>query len=288
MQQSARKTIYICLALVSLAVFCIGLVELAVCRVADPILYRQITEPVKQLTVETSRNVKHLVITGRDNLVEMHQNFFEEVSLAAENLSRQVSQIAEAVEEAQLPPDDTELPPVPLAGDPNITSLIEQDGVYYLTGSSLQVVYFNQKDEPWASQLYGTDPIAGYACGPTALAMVVSTFRDEQVDPAQMSKFCADSGYWAKRQGSYLSIVPGVADAYSLTCSPVSLHDLSKENGAPGQRRNGNRPDEQRPLHQQRPFHCVARRHSGRPNSGGRPCQFGAHAHPLGFGSHFG
>ena len=144
MQQSARKTIYICLALVSLAVFCIGLVELAVCRVADPILYRQITEPVKQLTVETSRNVKHLVITGRDNLVEMHQNFFEEVSLAAENLSRQVSQIAEAVEEAQLPPDDTELPPVPLAGDPNITSLIEQDGVYYLTGSSLQVVYFNQ------------------------------------------------------------------------------------------------------------------------------------------------
>ena len=230
MQQSARKTIYICLALVSLAVFCIGLVELAVCRVADPILYRQITEPVKQLTVETSRNVKHLVITGRDNLVEMHQNFFEEVSLAAENLSRQVSQIAEAVEEAQLPPDDTELPPVPLAGDPNITSLIEQDGVYYLTGSSLQVVYFNQKDEPWASQLYGTDPIAGYACGPTALAMVVSTFRDEQVDPAQMSKFCADSGYWAKRQGSYLCIVPGVADAYSLTCTPVSLRDLSKEN----------------------------------------------------------
>lgn len=230
MHQSARKTLYVCLALVSLAVFCIGLTELAVCRVADPALYRQITEPVKQFAAETSRNVNNMIIAGRDKLVEMNQTLSEQISLAAENLSQQVAQMAQAVEEAQLPPDDLELPPVPLAGDPSVTSLIEQDGVYYLTGSTLQVVYFNQKEEPWASQLYGTDPIAGYACGPTALAMAVSTFREELVDPAQMSQFCAESGYWAKRQGSYLSIVPGVADAYSLECTPVSLRDLSKDN----------------------------------------------------------
>lgn len=38
------------------------------------------------------------------------------------------------------------------------------------------VVYYNQLDERYASQPYGTDNIGGYGCGPTAMAIVVSSF----------------------------------------------------------------------------------------------------------------
>ena len=44
------------------------------------------------------------------------------------------------------------------------------------------VVYFNQLDERYASQPYGTDNIGGYGCGPTAMSIVVSSLTDETVD----------------------------------------------------------------------------------------------------------
>ncbi len=221
MRQTKRHTLRIVLAVILLAALCIGGMELIVCRLAAPELYAEITAPVKQQIADQ-----------RDRLLEFNQNFFDNITLAAENITQQTASIARAVEEAQLPPaeDDLPLPPAPLAGDPSITSLIEIDGQYYLTGTEPQVVYYNQKDEPWASQNYGTDPIAGYGCGPTALAMVVSTFREENVNPAEMAQFCADCGYWASRQGSYLSIVAGVAESYSISYSGVTPENYDREN----------------------------------------------------------
>ena len=59
--------------------------------------------------------------------------------------------------------------------------------------------------------------------------MVVSTLRPENVNPIEMAQFCTDSGYWANRQGSYLSIVNGVADAYSLTCTSLPPAELNHD-----------------------------------------------------------
>lgn len=219
MRQTKRQTLRVVLAIILLAVLCIGGMELIVCRLAAPELYADITTPVKQRIVEE-----------RDRLLQFNQTFFDNITLAAENITQQAASMARAVEEAQLPPaeDDPPLPPAPLAGDPAITSLIEVDGQYYLTGTEPQLVYYNQKEEPWASQNYGADPIAGYGCGPTALAMVVSTLREEEVNPAEMAQFCADCGYWAKRQGSYLSIVAGVADSYSISYTGISPENYDR------------------------------------------------------------
>ena len=38
------------------------------------------------------------------------------------------------------------------------------------TDGGTPVVYYNQLDERYASQPYGTDNIGGYGCGPTAMA----------------------------------------------------------------------------------------------------------------------
>ena len=43
------------------------------------------------------------------------------------------------------------------------------------TDGSTEVVYYNQLDERYAGKPYGTDHIGGYGCGPTSMAMVVSS-----------------------------------------------------------------------------------------------------------------
>ena len=45
------------------------------------------------------------------------------------------------------------------------------------------MVYFNQAEEPWASQPYGSDDIGGYGCGPTSMAMIIATLTDETMTP---------------------------------------------------------------------------------------------------------
>lgn len=84
------------------------------------------------------------------------------------------------------------------------------------TDGLTEVVYFNQLDEAYADKPYGTDHIGGYGCGPTAMAIVVSSMTDETKDPIQMAKWAYDNGYWCKGSGSYHALIPGAAKAWSL------------------------------------------------------------------------
>lgn len=79
-----------------------------------------------------------------------------------------------------------------------------------------QVVYYNQLDKRYASKPYGTDDIGTYGCGPTCMAMVVSSLTNETVDPAEMARWAYENGYWCSRSGSYHSLIPGAAKAWGL------------------------------------------------------------------------
>lgn len=81
------------------------------------------------------------------------------------------------------------------------------------------VVYFNQLDERYTGQPYGTDNIGGYGCGPTAMSIVVSSLTDETVDPVAMAQWSYENGYWCKNSGSYHALIPAAAEAWGL---PVS------------------------------------------------------------------
>ena len=81
------------------------------------------------------------------------------------------------------------------------------------------VVYYNQLDERYASQPYGTDNIGGYWCGPTAMAIVVSSLTDDMVDPIKMAHWSYENGYWCKSSGSYHALIPAAAEEWGL---PVS------------------------------------------------------------------
>lgn len=87
------------------------------------------------------------------------------------------------------------------------------------TDGGTPVVYYNQLDERYASQPYGTDNIGGYGCGPTAMAIVVSSLTDDMVDPVEMGRWSYENGYWCKSSGSYHALIPAAAEAWGL---PVS------------------------------------------------------------------
>ena len=207
-----------------LAVLCIGGAELVVCSYQDPALYARVTAPAR---------------AGITRAAEAGQQAWEEFSRAAGALGRGAAEAAglaaarlrellipppapEPEEDLQLVEDSAELapPPRPLAVY-TVTALEDRDGQEYLTGGSQEIVYYNQTDEAWAEEKYGSDRLGGYGCGPAAMAMAVSSLTESGLDPAQMAQYCVDHGYWAKKRGSYLSMVPGVAEDFGLTCTPL-------------------------------------------------------------------
>ena len=84
------------------------------------------------------------------------------------------------------------------------------------------VVYFNQMDERYADKPYGTDHIGSYGCGPSAMAIVVSSLAGETVDPVEMADWAYKNGYWCKGSGSYHALIPGAAKAWGLPVSGCS------------------------------------------------------------------
>ena len=86
-----------------------------------------------------------------------------------------------------------------------------------LTDGETEVIYFNQLDERYANQPYGTDHIGGYGCGPTSMAIVVSSLTGETVDPVQMARWAYEHGYWCSKSGSYHTLIPGAAQAWGLS-----------------------------------------------------------------------
>ena len=93
---------------------------------------------------------------------------------------------------------------------------LSYDGIVFADGET-QVVYYNQLDERWKYSPYGTDTIGGYACGPTAMAIVISSLTSETIDPPHMAQWAYEHGYWCSGNGSYRSLIPGAAQAWSLS-----------------------------------------------------------------------
>ncbi len=98
------------------------------------------------------------------------------------------------------------------------TSIPSLGDVRFSDGNT-EVVYFNQMDERYANQPYGTDRIGSSGCGPTAMAIVVSSLTDTIVDPAEMAQWAYENGYWCKGSGSYHALIPAAAQHWNL---PVS------------------------------------------------------------------
>lgn len=110
------------------------------------------------------------------------------------------------------------------AGYTTVSSL----GNIRFTDGQTEVVYFNQLDERYAGQPYGTDHIGGYGCGPTAMSIVVSSLTNDTVDPIEMARWSYENGYWCSGSGSYHALIPAAAKAWGLNVEGCTASDGQK------------------------------------------------------------
>lgn len=212
-----------------LAVLCIGGVELAACRRFAPETYDRIVAPARYAaTVAADTGKAAASAVGRfcqavgDKASDLASQTARQAGLLWERLTTGPAEITLELDETPEPTPSFHLP----AGDPLLTEVLEADGKQILTGGAVDIVYYCQADEEWAEQLYGTDPIGPYGCGPTAMAMVVASMTDTDTDPARMAAWAAENGYWARRSGSYHSIIMGTARAFGLEAESLTDHTV--------------------------------------------------------------
>lgn len=229
-----RKRTAILLSIL-LALVCIGTVELIVCRYCDPALFDVITTPV----VTAARSAADAVCdaanaTGQaiTDLCDLIKSAIAEGKdkRAAEKLQAELEAAAQAAAEAEqsteIADDQSATPPLLNTSgticDPSVTELKTIDDRQVLTGGPINIIYYHQSDARWGSLKYGSDKISTHGCGPTAMAMVVSSMTDTVMEPQEMAKWAVSNGYWARRSGSYHSIVTGTATAFGLHAESFS------------------------------------------------------------------
>lgn len=200
MQHKKRKIAI----LIILAIVCILGVELVACRHFAPELYQKITGPVHRGIDAVAALCQETLASAADLLEELQPEDPPVNQLAGE--------------------PTVEMDPIP--ADFSVTELLDMDGRQVLTGGAANINYFNQGDAAWKDQPYGSDDIGHYGCGPTVMAMVVSSITDTETDPAAMAAWAVDHGYWARRSGSYLSIVEGTAKAFGLQAKALSEYTV--------------------------------------------------------------
>ena len=80
------------------------------------------------------------------------------------------------------------------------------------------VVYFCTREKPWSEEMYGSDTLKDYSCGPTTMAMVVSTLSDAYVDPIEMCQWSVSHGFWRPGGGTYTAFMREAPKAFGLSC----------------------------------------------------------------------
>lgn len=196
---------YWLLLLILLALLCIGCAELIACAFFAPVTFERLTAPIRTSASAAAEKGHSLVLelsSHYEQLLEWRE------SLSTKNADPQ---------DASEPTDEN---PAPVL-DPAITELIVGEESVTLTGGIFPVIFYNQGDKTWADQPYGTDNIGQYGCGPTVMAMAVQTLTGEPTDPAQMAQEAVDAGYWARKQGSYLSIICGLSEDYGIVAAAL-------------------------------------------------------------------
>ena len=209
-----------------LAFVCIGGTLLAVSSFADPALFHSVVDPVEDFFVRTANSIGDWGRETAAGLAELFRSIATPpaVVAAGETLGTDAEALGPDAQIASAPKLSSGFD----FADPTITELvIGDDGVEYLMGGNVELPYFNQADEEWASLPFGVDPIGPYGCGPTALAMAVSGLTGEYVDPGEMAAWAAARGQSACPSGSYLSIASVTAEGFGLGC--VSLADIDAD-----------------------------------------------------------
>ena len=114
---------------------------------------------------------------------------------------------------------------------------IEETGYPASVGTKGQIVYYNQEDPRWGQKTYGpVDKIEDTGCGPTVVAMAVSSLTGNKIDPEEMCRWAYLNGYCSIGYGSYHSFIAEGLEHFGIGCSITNEREKVKaalEKGTP-------------------------------------------------------
>ncbi len=124
---------------------------------------------------------------------------------------------------------------------PNFISVVKQPlsliEAFEIAEQPGWLVYYNQEDERWGKELYGTsDYIEETGCGPTVLAMAVSSLTDTTITPKEMADWSYENGYYCAGSGSYHTLIADALNNFGLENKTTNDKEEVKEalkNGYP-------------------------------------------------------
>ena len=93
------------------------------------------------------------------------------------------------------------------------------------------MTYYNQHDSHWGKYLYGgQDSISKYGCGPTTVAMIVSSFGNVNgsITPKEMAEWSSHYKFYAPQSGSYHDYIPSALSAFDLMVDSVQERTPAK------------------------------------------------------------
>ena len=111
------------------------------------------------------------------------------------------------------------------SGDSFVAGNIDASGdiiTYDTVGKGVKkVVYFNQTEEPWKGMSYGSSTIGASGCGPTSMAIIISTLTGQTVTPQMTCAYSIANGEYVPGMGTSHSFPTNAAYHWGLTCERV-------------------------------------------------------------------
>lgn len=183
-------------------------------------------DEAKVFAKDTAITVKEKAELIATNSIMVTQYISTQMFLTTESIHKDAVEKYIALEIAKNPPIEIIEPVVYTPQNFTSTTLLSTQGEH-------ELVYYNQTAEPWRNMEYGpNNTIAKYGCGPTSMAMVLSTFLQEDITPETASRWAYNNNYFAHNSGSYHSLIPEMAEAYGLEWKSLRLptkNDLINE-----------------------------------------------------------
>lgn len=118
-------------------------------------------------------------------------------------------------------PAEPEQPSEPEASDEPSESLSGERAL----GSEDGFVYYRQDWSEYKDVPYGNKTLGGYGCGPTNMAMIISSLTGERVSPVTLARYAEQNGMFVNGAGTAYAFITSVADRYGLKVTTCARSD---------------------------------------------------------------
>ena len=99
-------------------------------------------------------------------------------------------------------------------------------------GSEDGFVYYRQDWNEYKDVPYGNKTLGGYGCGPTNMAMIISSLTGERVSPVTLARYAEQNGMFVNGAGTAYAFITAAADRYGLKVTTCARSDSAALTGA--------------------------------------------------------